>query len=472
MYNFTDKVRVEKILVAGASTTLQAVGETLFNETAAANTIGANTYQPGERQLEIGQIGIYDANTNTSLDATATAAVNPAIYIAQGRDFSNDAAPLPVRKVEKSLPIVPAYGAKFVGEVCAIPTNSTWVLGGATGGAGVVNVSDNTEYSLRIAFNGRRTDIYNGRNTPAINPYFESPDYTQLIADGAVADVGAARDHLLQNFGMEVYLAGNGVVYNPSVLVFALDSANAGAGTQTVSSLSVGDVVTIGWTPANPVAINVEITESIKESFDAAITAGDITGDELVVPMVTTTAAETASGLHLAGDDTHAVDQLLIISPDTKLAAHDKILQTKERLDIGSTSGFASTVTLTNSVAPSEGKGLGRHWQLFYESTDGLRKFESTIPGLDGQRIAYPSDIVVGTKYAAYLIYHSSRGMASNGLASESPLLTILLVPCCEEALKNSIEGVLNPYFASSANASFGGTLNGSGQVEVPVCPS
>lgn len=451
MFNTTDKVRVEKILVAAAGTVIEPTGQALYNTTT------------GALQLDAGQIGFYNAVTNTSF-VGAGAASHPVFYIAQGRDTSEDAPQLPYKPIERSEDIVVANGLRMTAELCTLPTNNTWLLS-------TINVTDEATYETRIAFNGRRSDIYNGRNTPAIYGSFTAPNYTDEIAAGTYADAAAAKDHLIQNIVADLQSRNNGTTHSPSVIAIALDSADAGGATVTVDDIalgSVGDVITIGWSSGeNPRAITLTLTEGIIDAFNIAVyTDSSLLGTEGIVPVVVTEAAATASTLDIAGSGTIAADQILLIAPDVRLAANDKIKQVKERITIGLTSGYTSATTKTELISPDEGRGSGRHWQLFYESTDGLRKFDSTIEGLDGGRIAFPSDIVAGTKYAAYLFYHNSKGMASNGLQSESPYVTIVLVPCCEETLKDAVEAVITGMVSA-----FPGFASTYGTINVGACP-
>lgn len=451
MLRYTDKVRVEKVLVAAAGTVIEPTAQALYN---------AN----GNSNLATGQVGFYNAANNTSF--VGAGATMPVFFIAQGRDTSNDPPQLPYRPIERSENIVVTNGVVFAGEICAIPTNNTWLLED-------INVTDEEIYETRIAFHGRRSDIYNGRNVPAIYGSFTAPNYTEAIAAGTYASLAAAEDHLVQNIVADLQAQGSKSTHAPSVIAIALDSTDAGSHTVTVADLiaaSAGDKFTIGWTNgeiARPVQLTM--TEALIATITAIEDAGDIADTAGVVPVVVTAEAATQSSLDIAGTGTSRADQILLIAPDVRLAAHDKIKQVKERITVGLTSGYnTSTVTKTEVADPSEGAGLGRNWQLFYESTDGLRKFESTIPGLDGQRIEYPSDIVPGSRYAAYMFYHNSRGMASSGLQSESPYLTIVLVPCCDGVLKDAIELICNTFVTNFPG--FASTHDGSA-INLGECP-
>lgn len=445
MLRYTDKVRVERVLVAAAGTVIEPTGQTLYD---------AN----GNSNLATGQIGFYNTTNNTSF--VGAEATMPSFFIAQGRDMTNDSPNLPERPIERSEDIILTNGVVFAGEICVIPTNHAWHLES-------INVTDNATYQTRISFSGRRSDVYNGRNTPTIYGEFVAPDYTTGIAAGTWANAGAARDHLVQNIVADLQKK-NGSTHAPAAIVLAIDSADAGAATDTIADLAAataGDTFTIGWSSGQiSTPLQITMTEALIETFSAAVTAGDFVGTEGIVPVVVTTDAATASGLTIAGQGTARADEIVIIAPDVRLATHDKIRNVKERIAVGLVSGWdSSVVTNTEIGLPQEERGGGRSWQLFYESTDGLRKFDTSKPGLDGAIINYASDIVEGTRYAAFMFYHNSRGMASDGLQSESPYLTIVLVPCCDGTLKDAIELICNTFvtnYPGFASTYSGATLN------------
>lgn len=451
MLRYTDKVRVEKILVAASGTVIEPTGQALYD---------AN----GNSNLANGQVGFYNAATNTSF--VGAGATMPKFFIAQGRDTSNDPPQLPYKPIEKSEVIDITNGVVFAGEICVIPTNHAWALTS-------INLNDEATYETRISFSGRRSDVYNGRNTPTIYGSFTAPNYTDEIAAGTYASTAAARDHLVQNIVADLQAQGSHSTHAPSVIAIALDTADAGAATDTVADLAaatVGDKFTIGWTSGElALPIQLTMTEALIQTFADGVTNGDWAGTEGVVPVVVTTTAATASGLDIAGAGTINADQIVLIAPDVRLAAHDKVKQVKERITVGLVSGYnTSTVGKAEVGVPQEEKGGGRNWQLFYEATDGLRKFESTIPGLDGQRIDYPSDIDQTARYASFMFFHNSRGMASNGLQSESHYVTIVLVPCCDGVLKDAIELICNTFVTNFPG--FAETHDGSA-INLGECP-
>tara|TARA_R110000787_G_scaffold72345_2_gene161373 strand:+ start:15048 stop:16457 length:1410 start_codon:yes stop_codon:yes gene_type:complete len=469
MNRLTTKPNVDKILVAKAGTTLQVASSKFANDTNSAITVGGTSYQPGEILLGDGQIGFYNADTNTSIGNSATVATTKSIYIAQGRNILNDSDALPIRKVEKTSSISPVYGVQFAGEVCAVPTNSSVVIGAPNAAStGKVNVSSETSYEIIGKVTGRRTNALNGRNA-SFRAEFTTPDYTSLGYT-----VNNSRDHLLQSIAYDVITRGHSLQNlnraNP-LSVFSLDTVNTSNTSVTTTTLTVvGTKVTVGYTGKGH-NIYCTITESIAKSFSDMISEGTLTGTEGVVPIALTAAAVTAGGLGIAGSGTTTVDRIVLLANDTKRAFRDSIPQVKETINVGLPVGFDAGVANVTGSKSFEGKGLSNQWQLFYEKGDAF-KYDSTLERFDGKWMGYSSDIVPNTKYAAYIISHNTPTYVSNGTLSYAPERSILLVPCCEETLKNAIEAVLNPYFSSSANTVFLGSLNGSNLVEVATCPS
>lgn len=523
MNKLTNKPSVDKILVAKANTTLQTVLSKFANDTNAVISTGqrvyrgvyanatvystddfvfdpvtggyfvttsdgtsnnaalasdtssttwvaiTDVYQPGEIVLEDGQLGFYNAVTNRAIGSSDTVSTASSIYLAQGRNPLNDSDALPVRRVEKTTNISPIYGVEFAGEVCAVPTNSAVVIGASNAGStGKVNVTNETSYQIVGKITGRRTNAMNGNNA-SFRAEFTTPDYTALSYT-----TNNSRDHLLQNIAYDALTRGRNLQtlnYSNPLFVFALDTANTASVAVTTTTLTtVGTKVIIGYTNRG-YAIYCVITESIAKSFANMISEGTLTGTEGVVPICLTAEAVTAGGEGIAGSGATTVDRLVLLANDTKRAFRDSVPQVKETLNVGLPTGFNAGVAKVYGSDAFEGKGLAHQWQLFYEKGDAF-KFDSTLERFDGTWMGYSSDIVPNTKYAAYIISYNTPNYVSNGTLSYAPERAILLVPCCEETLKNSIEAVLNPYFASSANTAFLGSLNGSGRVEVATCPS
>lgn len=457
MNKLTQKPKVDTILVAKAGSTLLPQG-TNFTDAAT-----------GKTSLAAGQLGIFNADTNEAIATTATVANTPNIFIAQGRDMSQDKSPLPKRPVEKTTVISPVHGVEFGGDVCAVPLNSAYIIGADhAANSGHVNISDEETYKIIVGFRGRRSRMINGIKLSTLEGTFTAPDYSVLGLSAV-----DARDHLLQNLGYNLLVQSSSqfnIMEKNPLVVFGLDSDNVATSSVTTLDLTTpGTTVVVGYTKAgNPLAL--DITDSMAATFAKMIADGEIVGTEGVVPFSLNATSAAAGGLGIAGQGTSNVDRLVIVANDAKEAFRDSVPQVKENLTVTIPEGFDVTVYSNQVSGGFEGKGTSRQWQLFYERGAAF-KFDSTLERFDGKWIGYSSDIEPNTYYSAYIISYNTPNYVSNGTLSYAPERAILLVPCCEETLKNSIETYLNAYLGSSANTSFTGSLNSAGRVEVDNCP-
>lgn len=468
-----DKVRVEKIIVAKASTSLPADGTKFINDTNAA--IGA--YAPGAVMLADGQIGVYAAegsNRNTAVDGF-TVAGERKIFIAQGRSTANDRNPLQVRPYEKSQVIDGRSRLAFYGSTCSGPRNSAVMIGTT---AGDIVAQDETLYGLTIAFHGRRTDILSGKTGPAIFPEYTTPDYTAL---GTSAE--DARDDLVQNLVYQIN--SHSYVWNEpksiqNVVAFAIATSDGGAEdaailaaaggvtAPTATAIAGGSVTNIylGY-DAKGNAVTITNTESIQNTFTDLIANSDLAASDRIVP-VSVTAASAAVAGYRAGDGTVDAEAFIVMAYDDNLslAYQDDIPQTKERIDVGLRQGFdTSAVTVDVASYPDEGKGQGRALRLFYESTDALRKYEKTHPQLYGLSINYGNDIIATSDYNVYGIEHDTPANVSDGTTGYHPHLTVVMIPCDQTALIQAFEDILVA-FGNANFAKFGGLLDAEAYAE------
>lgn len=456
MINNTDRVRVEEILVVKkgltATAPLNPKGTAYSNDTGSAITVNGNTFQPGEIMLETGQLGIYSEYDYVAVDATSTIQTDPSIFLAVKRDTSLDADVLPHKPVTRSNPIVGRNSVVFTGTDYKAPSNQVFLLGDAIGQAGVITPVDETDYKLMFAYEGRRTDILNGRNAPQSVINFTTPDYSTLGYSTA-----NALDHFIQS------VAYNGIVdsvaYHPSgnqAIPLAIDSVGAGAGT-LISGLVAGGSVQIASNSLGE-TVTLKLTASMVASLKACIVSGGgvVPNTAKIVPAVKTT----------AGTGVAVTDMILVAVEDQAKAAYDKIAQVKTRIKIGFTKGFAATVRKVEAVTPYEGQNTGRELKLYYNATAGLRNYNGQeLSGLDGGVLKYPDTIDESKNYAVYTILHSDVASTSQGTPSEAPLVTVVLVEESDSATKTAIQAVLNPYFKTIPFASFEGDTTSAGVV-------
>jgi hypothetical protein len=454
MVNNTDKVRVEQIFVVkkglAATAPLNPKGTKFSNNTASAITVNGNTFQASDVMLEVGQLGIYNAETFVAIDATSTAATDPKLVIAIKRDESADNGPLPERPYEISRPIVSRNGVVFTGVAYADPLNNTHVISN-------VVAADETRYQLTVAYEGRRTDMLNARNAPASFPEYTTPDYTTLGLGAA-----DALDEMLQ--GLVFNGLQDSVAYRKTgnqAVPIAIDELGAGTGTGTlISALTIGQTLPLGKNSVGEI-FSIVVTESIHASLQNLLTTASPAGPLNVLSEIILV-DKTVSGTGASN-----VDTLVYVATDQAKAYFDKIAETKTRIKIGLSAGFAASVSKVEVVQAFEGKGQGRNWRLYYESTAGLRRYDSTeLSGLDGGAIHYNTPVSASGKYAVYTIMHSDVDDTSNGVLAESPLVNIILVDESDSDTKTAIEAVLNPYFTSAVQASFDGEVTpGTGVV-------
>lgn len=458
MINKTDKVRVEQIFVVKqgltATAPLNPKGTKLSNGTAAAITVNGNTFQAGEVMLETGQLGIYGASSMAAIDATSTVATDSSIVIAVKRDESADSVSLPAKPFEISSPISAQNGIVFTGTAYTSPLNNVIAVG-AGGGTGVITALDKTVYRITVAYNGRRTDMLNGRNTPASYMEFTTPDYTTLALNAV-----NARDHLLQGIAFSGLV--DSVAYKATgneAVPIAIDTAGTVGTGVLISSLTAGQTITLGKNSAGEL-FNLKLSESVVASLKATLASATPAGP------IPATAEIILVDKTLMGTGASNVDMILIVATDQAKAAYDKITETKTRIKVGLSKGFLGTNSNLELIKPLEGEGLGRNWRIYYESTAGLRRFDSSeLSGLDGGSIHYATPVSASGKYSVYTIMHADVAAASNGVIAESPLVSILLVETADTASKGAIQAVLNPYFKSSPFSSFDGETTAAGVV-------
>ena len=146
-----------------------------------------------------------------------------------------------------------------------------------------INVSDETEYRLRIGFFGKYHDImYSGgtTSTPVYSPYYVSPDYSALITAGDLSGTPEALDHLVKNLVAETNK--NSAAFSlPQInrggqqLVMALATAADGAasGTFTISNYTAITSITIG---ATTLTDGVDFTSATSNDVTAGLIADAI----------------------------------------------------------------------------------------------------------------------------------------------------------------------------------------------------
>jgi predicted RNA binding protein with dsRBD fold (UPF0201 family) len=127
-----------------------------------------------------------------------------------------------------------------------------------------INVSDEVEYRFRVAFFGRYHDIMYSQghvSTPVYSPYYNSPEYSQLITDSVLSGTGEALDHLVKNLVVEANKNSDAFGFpqinkggQQLVLALALNKEGAATGTVTVdaNNTTITSVTIGGVTMSQP----------------------------------------------------------------------------------------------------------------------------------------------------------------------------------------------------------------------------
>jgi hypothetical protein len=121
----------------------------------------------------------------------------------------------------------------------------------------------------------------------------------------------------------------------------------------------------------------------------------------------------------------------------------------KVSFDVGLRQGF-NTATVTNYEGNKafEGTGVGRHWALEYESSDELRKFDtSQAPG--AYAIQYPSPVDSTETYDSYTITHGLPIVTTAGTVSLAPFETIVLIEEGGSTAQVAFEAALDGWLQS-----------------------
>lgn len=237
-----NKRPIEQILVAKAgATTVQSGGETFTDSSNGSVNLG-----DGEiRVFSSGGFGTVANNTAiTPLNGVTQA---PEIFVALGNPNIVEKYPLTTRPYEKSSPIDGSSKIVYNYRAAQRPTYDTWTVGDTVGNAGAINILDEAEYVLRIAFFGRDIDeAYGGAHKPAsYTSNYVSKDYTTLGHSAA-----EATDDIIQNMVYDINLNSSVLKFNkPStaarkpLVAFAVDST--GANGVSIKSLKPGTFIPV-----------------------------------------------------------------------------------------------------------------------------------------------------------------------------------------------------------------------------------
>lgn len=389
----------------------------------------------GNVNLANGQLGIATASQFgtvaplTFMDATPTLAENAVISIYQGTSSSANVAgstatyPLWVRPFEKTQDIDGRNNNILVTkQAFRLASHNIWSIGvPSSSTTGEINVLDETEYRLNIGFSSRRYDEFmsTGRQTANLPISKTTPDFTALGYTAVLS-----RDYIVTQFGYEInrnsnaFLQTNRFTGTDPVVAFAVGIALSGPGGAAagtaISGIAAGDSFAVF--NYKGVLRNITITEEMLASIVAAGTASGFTH----LFTIDLANAGTATGGTATG--------LFIMALDSKIAYIDRIPEIKNRLFVGLPAGFDySTVSNVERVQADEGQGYSRPLDLWYQATQGQRKYSQRHT--EDPVINFPSPIVDGQQYLIYNILHGTTNQPDPTTLSYSPKREIVLIP-------------------------------------------
>lgn len=237
-----NKRPIEQILVVKAgATTVQSGGEAF------------TTAATGDVNLTDGEIRVFSSNgfgtvaNNTAIAPSDTVTAAPEVFVALGNTALTEKHPLTTRPYEKSANINGNSKIIYNYRAAQRPTYDTWTVGAAVGATGAINLEDETEYVLRIAFFGRDMDeAYAAHHKPpSYTANYVSKDYTTLGHTDA-----EATDDIIQQLAYNINLNASVLKFNkPStasrkpMVAFAVDST--GANGVSIKSLKPGTFIPV-----------------------------------------------------------------------------------------------------------------------------------------------------------------------------------------------------------------------------------
>jgi hypothetical protein len=416
----------------------------------------------GNVNLTTGQLGIIATSTfgtvapNAFMDATPTIAENQSIAIVQGTSASasiNTASasyPLSVRPYERTASISGRSPVLVTKQPFTLARHNVWTIGNTSAAtSGTINVLDETEYRLYLAFSSRRLDekMATQFQAASLNISITTPDFSALSST-----IPLPIDWIVTNFAYEinrnssVFLQTNRFQGTDPVLAFIVGIANSGpsgaaAGT-AISGLTAGS--TLGVFVQGTVTRSITLTAEMVDSLQAAATASGFTH--------VFTIDKSNAGTNVGGTATG----IFVVGADAKTAFVDYIPQLKTRVRVGLNAGFDyKAVRVQESAFSGEGQGYGRALDLLYQETQGQRKYMQRH--VSDPVINYPSPVDTNQQYTVYNIMHGSSEQIDTSNMVYSPYRELILIPRYSTGTTTNplialVDTALNSYLASGSN--------------------
>jgi len=435
MHRVRDNKRpIEQIFVGKpGKSSAHAAGEALVDL-----TTGYVDFEEGEIKL-FSSKGYGTRASNTTIAANDTIVHAPEIFVTQGNKSASDPSfklpyPLINRPYEESEAISGHERIIYTYRSAKLPTQDIVAVGGAVPSAGAINIIDEAEYLVKIAFFGRDQDeAYSAQcgKPEAMNVNYLSKDYTSLTWNAV-----QAVDDIIQNLAFQVNQNSTALHfsrgYRPSkpIVAFAVDST----GTNGVNPFiaSPGDFLPVVNTKIG--IRGIVLTKEIINSFVSSGLPNTVT----IVPIDLSKAGGfAAAGTALTGPDGNAyspailsgkADHLVLMALDRDLAYEDRIPYVKNRIEVGLLEGFnAATVSNVKVSKASEGEGGKRQWDMFWKNTAGQRIY-SNYRGFDAMKIEMPSPVTEDF-YDVAIVEHYKVDTVGGTSHIVKPFKVIILIP-------------------------------------------
>lgn len=402
MRNYNNKRPVETFLVRSASATANLEGGD-----------GTSLVSTTTGGIENGEIWMVNAITNTGF-ALSGGFTTP-FYLAQGTSASADPAtayrtatyPLHEPAFISSQVLHSGLSVTATKRDYLAPTNSVWVVGDTGAVAtGAINVADETEYALTVAYRGRITDqMYSSEATAFYVPSYVTPNYTDLGTTNAL-------DHLVQHLMWDVNRSSLALGFNNEgnepVVGLALNLTGGTAGT-LVSGLTPGFLPVIN---TNLGVRGITLDANMVATLQAALPTGS-----RIMTIDLATAGTAADG----------ADAFAILALDRRVAYIDDLPNVKVDFDLGLRYGFnTDTVHVDQTSYPNEGQNTYRFLEREYQSTMNQRRYTQDHEQFPVIKHDSP---IVDTPYHRIDIVGTASNQVDTFNVVQSPQRTVLLFP-------------------------------------------
>lgn len=434
--NVQNKHALENFIVAKVAQTTMPTSGTISNTSTGAVNLA-------DGRIGLASDSIYGSVAmHTFLGATPTIDNAPVMAIYQGNAYSANPGgatptyPLSIRSYERTAGIDGRGLVTVTKQAFREARHDIWAVGGVPAGTSVITPLDETEYRMRVAYRGYRTEeMYSSEEAVSTRVSVTTPDFTNTPA------ITLPLDWLVTYLGWNVNRNSRALNiptrFAAKDPIFALAVTTTATNATTIASLSVGDFLPVVNTQFG--IRGITLTQAVLNSLDVAATA---TGFTHFVTIDLANAGTVTGG---------AAEGLFLIALDMPTAFLDYIPQTKVRLVVGLQGGFDTAVVLNSEVVKADpGQGDARTLDLLYKETEGQRKYNlrhENIPLTE-----YPSPIDLSLTYVVYNIMHSKKSSYDMINDGSMPMREIICIPTANTTLITNFEAALNPWLASGDN--------------------